>query len=143
MSEPFSEQMNRMADEMGISMYQRFSLSEATLFLRCPMAELEKLIKSRRISFVQLTAEQVEFFGFQLIEYLAEQVVTRKTPLTSVGENISDRILNAKDVQELTGLSRTSIWRLERKGEFPTRVALTLGRVGWRYLEIEKWLNNR
>jgi predicted DNA-binding transcriptional regulator AlpA len=43
----------------------------------------------------------------------------------------------------MTGLSRTSIWRLERKGEFPARVSLTAGSVGWRMSEVEEWVNNR
>ncbi|MGH8568731.1 MAG: helix-turn-helix transcriptional regulator, partial [Gammaproteobacteria bacterium] len=29
-----------------------------------------------------------------------------------------DAILNARQVKELTGLSRTTIWRLERSGGF-------------------------
>jgi len=52
-------------------------------------------------------------------------------------------ILNAKEVVKKTGLSRTTIWRLERKGEFPLRVALSDRRVGWKEEEIIKWLESR
>jgi len=52
-------------------------------------------------------------------------------------------ILSAKEVTKKTGLSRTTIWRLERKGEFPLRVALSNRRVGWKEDEIIKWLQSR
>lgn len=52
-------------------------------------------------------------------------------------------ILNAKEVTKKTGLSRTTIWRLERKGEFPLRIALSDRRIGWKEEEIDKWLDSR
>jgi len=52
-------------------------------------------------------------------------------------------ILNAKAVIKKTGLSRTTIWRLERKGEFPLRVALSDRRIGWKEEEVIKWLESR
>jgi len=52
-------------------------------------------------------------------------------------------ILNAKEVVKKTGLSRTTIWRLERQGEFPLRVSLSARRVGWNEEEITKWLESR
>lgn len=52
-------------------------------------------------------------------------------------------ILNAKQVTEKVSLSRTTIWRLERKGRFPKRVALSERRVGWKEIEIEEWLKTR
>ena len=41
----------------------------------------------------------------------------------------------------MTGLSRTTLWRLERKGEFPARVALCAGSVGRRLSEVENWMS--
>jgi predicted DNA-binding transcriptional regulator AlpA len=52
-------------------------------------------------------------------------------------------ILNAKQVIEKTGLSRTTIWRLERIGNFPKRIALSERRIGWKLKEIEEWLASR
>ena len=43
----------------------------------------------------------------------------------------------------MTGLSRTSIWREERKGNFPARVPLSAGSVGWRLSEVEAWIQAR
>jgi len=50
--------------------------------------------------------------------------------------------LRTKEVQEMTGLSRTTLWRLERKGDFPDRVALSSASVGWKLSEVESWLKN-
>lgn len=56
---------------------------------------------------------------------------------------MSIRILNLKQVRERTSLSGPTIWRKERRGEFPTRRQLTANRVGWVEEEIESWLANR
>jgi hypothetical protein len=101
------------ADSMGISMYQRFSLIEASLFLRCTEADLQKLAHTHKISYIQATSEQVDFFGFQLLEYLLKSVVV-KSASSSTNDASPERIVRAKELQELTGLSRTTLWQLER-----------------------------
>ena len=50
------------------------------------------------------------------------------------------KILNQKQVQEVTGLSRTTIARAEANGEFPRRTAISPGRVGWFVEDIRRWL---
>jgi prophage regulatory protein len=52
-------------------------------------------------------------------------------------------ILDEPKVEELTSLSRTTRWRMERRGDFPKRVRLSPGRVGWRQEEIEAWIRSR
>ena len=137
---PFSDNMVEIANSMGISMYQRFNTMEAALFLRCSEDDLQKLIRTHKISFIQVTKEQVDFFGFQLLEYLMNHVVTK---VPSSTDSSPERIVRAKELQELTGLSRTTIWRMERKGEFPGRVPLSGSSVGWRYSEVMEWMRTR
>ena len=55
----------------------------------------------------------------------------------------SRRILRLPEVLEMTGLSRTTVWRLERKGEFPRRVQLGPRAVGWQSSAVEEWLASR
>ena len=54
-------------------------------------------------------------------------------------------ILRTRAVLELTGLSRTSLWRRRRSGDFPQPVRLG-GRgsraVGWRRRDVERWLED-
>lgn len=51
-----------------------------------------------------------------------------------------ERMLSSKQVQERTGLSRTTIWRLEQTNSFPARRTIALRRVGWLASEIDKWM---
>ena len=52
-------------------------------------------------------------------------------------------ILRTHEVTQLTGLSRTTIWRLERSGTFPRRVRLSANSVGWVEDEVRDWVNER
>ena len=53
------------------------------------------------------------------------------------------RIIDCRKVMDRTGLSRTTLWRLERARAFPPRRRLTSNRVGWIETEIEEWLRSR
>ena len=48
--------------------------------------------------------------------------------------------LREREVCELTSLARTTLWRLRRRGEFPTPHTLTTGRKGYARREIADWL---
>ena len=50
-------------------------------------------------------------------------------------------IIRRSEVVGMTGLSSTTLWRLENNGCFPARISLTEKRVGWRRSEVEAWLN--
>ena len=43
----------------------------------------------------------------------------------------------------ITGLSRTSIWRLEKRGDFPARRQITPQRVGFLACEVLAWAETR
>ena len=58
-------------------------------------------------------------------------------------EGVLMHILRTSDVTRLTGLSRTTLWRLERQGKFPTRIRLGLNSVGWRDEEVQHWVETR
>lgn len=53
---------------------------------------------------------------------------------------MSSRILRRSTVQERTALSRSTIYELMSRGEFPAPVQLGPRAVGWRESEIEAWL---
>jgi len=53
------------------------------------------------------------------------------------------RVLRISNIIRLTGLSRTTIWRLEKKHNFPRRLRLSSNCVGWREDEILKWIESR
>jgi len=140
MSKPFTPDLCELADSMGIAIYQRFPPVEASLFLRCPAADIAKLQKLNQIEYVQVTNKQTEFFGFQLLNYLLNSIQGKIIPAPESGA--IDKIIRSKEVQELTSLSRTTIWRLERKSEFPSRIPLTSGSIGWRLSEVQDWIRS-
>ena len=55
----------------------------------------------------------------------------------------SDRFLREPEVKRITGLSRTTRWRLERRGEFPRRRILSRNAVGWLASQIKTWVAER
>ncbi len=53
------------------------------------------------------------------------------------------QILRVADLQAQLGLSRTTIWRLRRAGEFPQPIRLSANAVGWPAHLIDEWLTKR
>ena len=51
--------------------------------------------------------------------------------------------LRKPEVLELTGLSYSTIFRMERRGEFPKRRKLSSNIVAWRSDEITEWMLSR
>lgn len=54
-----------------------------------------------------------------------------------------DRFLAWRQVRDLTGLGRTTAWRLRRAGQFPEPVPISPGRVAWRARDIAAWHESR
>lgn len=52
-------------------------------------------------------------------------------------------IWREREVKEKTGLSKSTRWRLERAGQFPQKIQLSLRAVGWRAESIIEWCRNR
>lgn len=52
-------------------------------------------------------------------------------------------ILRRKQVEARTGLSRSTIYALMSRNEFPRPVRLTAKAVGWRSAGIDAWLQSR
>ncbi|PZQ64539.1 MAG: hypothetical protein DI570_05050 [Phenylobacterium zucineum] len=58
-------------------------------------------------------------------------------------ETSGGRFLPWREVAVSTGLSRTTAWRLQKRGDFPSPYAISPGRVGYREAEIEAWRVSR
>ena len=54
-----------------------------------------------------------------------------------------DRLLHRAEVEERTGLARTTLYRKMRKGSFPIPVKVGARAVRWPASEIEEWLAGR
>lgn len=56
---------------------------------------------------------------------------------------VSQRLLRLPEVRQLVGLSRATIYRLMRRGEFPAAVKLTDHAVAWRASDVLAWISSR
>ena len=54
-----------------------------------------------------------------------------------------DRFLGWRQVRDLTGLGRTTAWRMRQAGDFPDPVPISPGRVAWRERDIAAWNESR
>jgi prophage regulatory protein len=62
--------------------------------------------------------------------------------------NTLDRVLTLKllrfpMVRERTGLSRSTIWRLERQGDFPKHRRISANVVAWVEAEVMSWIHSK
>ena len=56
---------------------------------------------------------------------------------------MSDRLLRRREVEEITGLARSSIYRQMDRGSFPRPVRVGPAAVRWRASDITSWLESR
>ena len=52
-------------------------------------------------------------------------------------------IYRLPDILKVTGLSSSTIWRLEKANQFPRRFKISPGAVGWRSHEINAWIDQK
>lgn len=64
-----------------------------------------------------------------------------REPVESGGPE--DRLLTWNKVRDVTGLSRSTAWRLQRLGDFPEPVRISVNRVGWWESELTAWKETR
>jgi prophage regulatory protein len=58
-------------------------------------------------------------------------------------EVVRPAILRLPDVMRLTGLGRSTIYRLLAAGQFPSPVQLSVRAVGWRRSDVDNWTAER
>lgn len=56
---------------------------------------------------------------------------------------LEDRILPWSQVKVICGLSRTTVWRMQKTGDFPACVQVSQNRVGWWQSELLAWRRAR
>ena len=56
---------------------------------------------------------------------------------------LEDRILPWSQVKVVCGLSRTTVWRMQKTGDFPACVQVSQNRVGWWQSELLAWRRAR
>ena len=57
--------------------------------------------------------------------------------------NTINRVLRDPQVFEITKLSKSTRWRLEKAGLFPKKIRLSANAVGWLESDICSWVEQR
>ena len=52
-------------------------------------------------------------------------------------------LINRKTLLAMIPLSDRAIFNMEKRGEFPRRIALTSRNVAWDLTEVEEWIESR
>jgi prophage regulatory protein len=73
----------------------------------------------------------------------AGSAATRTSSGVVAGPVAPVKLLRFPVVRERTGLSRSTIWRLERRGEFPKHHRIAPNIVAWSEPEISRWIEAR
>ncbi|MGR5069310.1 helix-turn-helix transcriptional regulator [Vibrio alfacsensis] len=55
----------------------------------------------------------------------------------------SERIIRESERLAMTGISRTTCWQMEKKGEFPKRIQIGPRAVGWLHSQIQDWIRKK
>ena len=58
-------------------------------------------------------------------------------------KNEDEMIWREQKVKETTGLSRTTRWRMVKRGEFPSPISIGKSAVGWLRSEILQWIEDK
>jgi len=56
---------------------------------------------------------------------------------------MKDKFLSKPLVLDMADLSHVTLWRMEKRGEFPKRRQISPGRVAWLESEILAWMESR
>jgi len=78
--------------------------------------------------------------GGKLIPLPSDEPHHMPVPVASVDTR---RLLRLDTVMFLTGLFRTTLWRMEREGRFPRCRKIGKHTVAWRESEVQAWLAKR
>jgi prophage regulatory protein len=50
------------------------------------------------------------------------------------------KLITVKIVMDRLGISRTTVWKMVKDGQFPPPVRVSPGRVAWRENDVAKWV---
>lgn len=63
--------------------------------------------------------------------------------IVNISANKHQVIIRAKQVQAMTGLSKSSIYQMMQDGSFPQKIRIGIHSVGWLQSEIDQWITSR
>jgi prophage regulatory protein len=67
----------------------------------------------------------------------------QRIPMSEGARKSSLSVLRLQRVCRLTGLARSTIYRMQTEGQFPQRIRLGTRAVGWIEQEVQEWVADR
>jgi prophage regulatory protein len=61
----------------------------------------------------------------------------------AMSQDTEDRIMDADELEAKVRMSKRHIARMEKRGQFPRRIQLAEGRVGWSAREVLGWIETK
>ena len=95
---------------------------------------------------VRGTRETPDFLTHFLLKLPSTLVPTGTSRRPEAGEELKkmgDRLLRRQEVERITGLSRSSVYRLMQDGDFPRPVRVGPAAVRWSESDIATWMESR
>ena len=86
-----------------------------------------------------ITRKRVDSEGSALDDW--SLAVTRRRKIEAIG--MEERLLRRREVEDITGLSRSTIYRMVKTGQFPQPVRVGPKVVRWRLSDIIAWMESR
>ena len=90
------------------------------------------------------TPEEVEKLAICAVLKIATSGMTPMEAMVFLNnQEQQERIVRFRELRQTIQLSRSTIWRKVRAGEFPKPIALGKAAVGWLSSEIQAWIANQ
>ena len=114
--------MREMARDMGVALYRRYGEAAAAKLLNLTVEQLAELREQGRIGYLDLSDNQVSFFGCQILTYLLECVVPpgseprpKPTPVSQPSKPVTNtdaELISVDDAMAQLGIGKTKFWSL-------------------------------
>ncbi len=137
----YSPKLALVADQMGISLFGRYDLSQVANLIECDEADVKGLIDTGELRVANTPTSAIKIFGLEVINYLFGDVPVEK--IVAPRKDVADKMLKISEIVMLVGVSRSTIDRMEFSGQFPARIKLSARRVAWRESEVVTWMSQR
>ncbi len=56
---------------------------------------------------------------------------------------VHDKIIRIPATVDMTGVSRSTLYRMEKSGKFPKRIRISERASGWRLSDVQAWIKSR
>ncbi|GAA3898233.1 AlpA family transcriptional regulator [Gibbsiella dentisursi] len=74
---------------------------------------------------------------------LAVSTASHTTPTAPVSDTRRERFIRLPEVLYTTGLSRSSVYEMISRKQFPAQISLGGKNVAWLASEVEQWMDER